>query len=424
MSEPAMQTFLFDGNSLEEIHQWMHEGQGVDGIQPAVEALSGLAKDLDNSMDSLREALTKIGAWVGPAGEGANEATRQGGEWVVTTTPQVTDSAQSTDAVASAFVSTKARMPSPAEAELTDSEKSIFSAVPILGPMLDRQKADEKQDQVTNEARQRMQDWQDSAQEWVNAVQPLPPVPQPVVDVAAPQQSPGSGVGGVSMTEVATAQVASLPPGMVAAGPVPSGSGGPAPSGLSGPPPAVASPLPPGTGRPALPVPQPPAVTPPGGQVPPAGRVPGGGMPIFPLPVVGGAAGDTAGRRRAYGPGVFEAEEIARSRGGSGGTIARGGLGGGAGAVANRAGVLGAAPDEHANRGAAGSGPAAEADEHASRRGATAGSGRAGSGSIMQPAVGSARGEEDSEHSDKYAMRSDEYFAGDPHRVAPPVIGG
>jgi hypothetical protein len=83
--------------------------------------------------------------------------------------------------------------------------------------------------------------------------------------------------------------------------------------------------------------------------------------------------------------------------------------------------VLGAAPDERANRGTAG--PVAETDEHASRRAASAGS-RTGSGSIMQPAVGSTRGEEDSEHSDKYAMRSDEYFAGDPHRVAPPVIGG
>ena len=42
----------------------------------------------------------------------------------------------------------------------------------------------------------------------------------------------------------------------------------------------------------------------------------------------------------------------------------------------------------------------------------------------MQPAVGSARDEDDQEHTDKYAVESDEYFVGEPHRVAPPVIGG
>src|SRR5262249_24938046 len=142
MPEPAMETFSFDGNSLDEIYRWMHEGKGHDGIQPAIEALSGLAKDLDNSMESLRTAVMAIGAWAGPAGDGANEATRQGGEWVVVTTPQVTDSAQSAGGAASAFISTKTRMPSPAEAKLTDGERSMLSAVPILGPMLDRQKAD------------------------------------------------------------------------------------------------------------------------------------------------------------------------------------------------------------------------------------------------------------------------------------------
>ena len=159
-----MRTFSFDGNTVEEIHEWMHSGRGLDGIQPAIEALGGLARDLESSMESLRVALTAIGAWAGPAAEGATSATHQGREWVVVSSPQVTDSAQSTDGVASGFVSTRSRMPSPAEAELSSGERSVLSAVPIVGPMLDQQLADQKRDRVTNEARQRMRDWQDDVE--------------------------------------------------------------------------------------------------------------------------------------------------------------------------------------------------------------------------------------------------------------------
>ncbi|HEY0636318.1 MAG TPA: hypothetical protein VGD67_01610, partial [Pseudonocardiaceae bacterium] len=78
-------------------------------------------------------------------------------------------------------------------------------------------------------------------------------------------------------------------------------------------------------------------------------------------------------------------------------------------------------------RGAAGGpgGMPVDGDE-ARGRGAGAGAaGRgAGQGSIMQPAVGGARDEDDQEHTDRYAVESDEYFVGDPHKVAPPVIGG
>ena len=58
MSGSRMRTFSFDGSTLEDIQAWMQEGRGLDGIVPAIEALSGLAGDLENSMESLREALT------------------------------------------------------------------------------------------------------------------------------------------------------------------------------------------------------------------------------------------------------------------------------------------------------------------------------------------------------------------------------
>jgi len=415
MSE-RMRTFSFDGNTLEQMHGWMQQGQGIDGIQPAIDALSGLSRDLENSMDSLRSALTAIGVWAGPAGDSADGATRQGEEWVVVSTPQVTDGAQSTDGVASGFVSTRSRMPSPAEAELTDGERSVASAVPIIGPLLDRQRADEKRDQVTNEARQRMRDWQDGAQGSVDAVQPLPPVPQPAVDVAPPRPGGGVVITGPDQTHVAGGSSPAVAP--------PPAGGPPPVPGAGNPPPVVGNPpgagTPPIGGRPPVVVaPQPPVVAGPGpGPVqplPPA-RPLTPGVPILPMPLGGPGGGDTSGRRRAYGPGAFNAEEIARSRGGAG---------------AAKGGVLGGVPaDDGAHgRGTAaargGAGVPLDGDEHARGRAGAAGAGaRPGSGSIMQPAVGGSRGEDDQEHTDKYAVESDEYFVGEPHRVAPPVIGG
>ncbi len=416
-----MRSFSFEGNTLEQMHGWMQQGQGVDGIRPAIDALSGLSRDLENSMDSLRQALTAIGAWAGPAGDSADGATRQGEEWVVVSTPQVTDGAQSTDGVASGFVSTRSRMPSPSEAELTDGERSVASAVPIIGPILDRQRADEKRDKVTNEARQRMRDWQDGAQDSVNAVQPLPPVPQPAVDVAPPRPDRTGVVAGPERTDLAGV------PSPAGAPPAPAGP--PPPSGGSAPPivgpGSGSSQQPPIGGRPpVLPAPVPPPPPVPGPVAPPVTQVPPvrpvvPGVPVLPLPLGGPGGNDTLGRRRAYGPGAFNADEIARSRGGGGA------------AGAGRGGVLGGVPADDAHgraaaaRGTVGAaGLPVDGDEHA-RRGAAAGAGgRAGSGSIMQPAVGGTRGEDDQEHTDKYAVESDEYFVGEPHRVAPPVIGG
>jgi len=391
----TMRTFLFDGNALEEIYGWMQHGRGLDGIMPAIEALRGLARDLEQSMDSLERALTAIGAWVGPAGESADGATRQGREWIFVSTPEVAGGAESTDGVASGFVSTRSRMPSPAEAELTDGEHSVVSAVPIIGPILDRQRADEKLDTVTNEARQRMADWQDTAQESVAAVQPLPPVPQPVVDVAPPWFQ-----GGPDHTALAGMQ-----PGLPATAQSPPVMNGPGPSGPTSPPAPA-----PGGGRPVLPAPQPSSHTPPIAPAPPAvGRQPAAGVPILPFPGLGLDRGDAAGRRRAYGPGVFDAEEIARSRGGGG---------------PNAKGVLGGTAEDGPNRGAAAKGLATQPAEEPARGRGVPSRGTTGQGSIMQPAVGGVRREDDAEHSDKYAAKSDEYFAGDPHRVAPPVIGG
>jgi hypothetical protein len=151
----------------------------------------------------------------------------------------------------------------------------------------------------------------------------------------------------------------------------------------------------------------------------PPGRPGAGGAGFLPMPVGGYGSGATAeGRRRAFGPGMYSPEEIARARGGAGAGAARvGGVpadgpDGGAGRPPAKAGAPGVAPAPPSAAGAAGARPGAAAA-------------RPGGGSLLQPAFGAGtRGDEDREHTDKYADKSDEHFTEGIQKVAPPVIGG
>jgi PPE family len=430
MEHRQMERFRFDGTSIEEIHTWMHGGAGVKGIAHAVENLEGLAQDLQHSRESLRKALEEIGVgWEGTAGEGAGSSIDETATWTVAATPVVESSTDSTQSIGDDFAQTRTRMPTPQEAELTTVEHVVAQSVPLVGPLVDRALADAKRDQVTNEARQRMNEWQAIANDSVEGVAPLPPVPQPVVDVAPTQAAAAGAVSGTGSAGPA----GSLPSTQV---PVPPG----------GQPPAIGgSPVVPGPGGPVSPgvppvspgsPPVSPGVSPPGGSPGPVGQPPVGqparppsGPGFMPVPIGGiGPAGAAPGRRQAFGPGMYSAEEIARARGGAG-------LKGVAGAAADpggAAGLKGAASggQEAAGRAAAkGTAGAVAEGGPAGARGSAAGAtgpgaSRGGAG-LLQPAIGAGgRGEDDGEHSDKYADKTDEHFTEGIQRVAPPVIGG
>jgi hypothetical protein len=412
-----MQRFRFEGNPLEQIHGWMQEGAGIQGLVPALMALKRLGNALTESSRRLDDALAEIGVgWEGTAGEGAAGSTTVVQQSADETTPVVSGTAESTHDLGGEFVSTRSRMPTPAEAELSGAEHAAARAVPIVGPVLDQALSDRRRDEVTNEARQRMYEWQHSANDSVNRVQPLPPVPQPVVDVTPPKPITTEIVDGPSTTR--SAAVTPSVPGPVAPGGPPPTFGGPPPPvpGPGGPPAGPGVP-PPGGGPTLPPVGQP--GPPPLGQpqVPP-GRPAGGGGGIFPLPVGGYGPGGTAeGRRRAFGPGMYSAEEIARARGGTGaGAAPKGGVPADGPDGAGRAAAKGGVPAP---------GPAAAGAQGAQGARGGAAAGRGGGGSLLQPAVGGgARGEEDTEHTDKYADKSDEHFTEGIQKVAPPVIGG
>lgn len=400
-----MRQFRFEGNSIEEIHGWMLRGAGVRGVATAVHNLEGLAKDLQHSQESLRKALQEIGVgWEGAAGDGAGSSVNESETWSVEATPVVDESTASTQSVGHDFAATRSRMPTPQEAQLSAAEHAAAQLVPIVGPIVDRALADARRDQVTNEARQRMEEWQQSANGSVDGVRPLPPVPQPVVD-AAPTNPVGADV--VNPTG-SSRPVTSLPGG------TPPTSPGSPPPLITGTPPIGrvpgGPPLPPGQTPPVGPNP---VVQPPIGQ-PPIGQQPvrPGGPGFLPLPLGGVGPGGTAeGRRRAFGPGMYSSDDIARARGTGGASS-----------------LKGAAPDgPEATRAGLRAGPGAVAEGVPGRAAAAAASSAAGrGGSLMQPAVGGAgsRGEDDEEHTDKYADKTDEHFTDGIQRVAPPVIGG
>src|SRR5829696_3534368 len=139
MGHREMRQFRFDGTSLKQIHGWMLGGAGIRGIATAVENLQGMSEDLKESQASLQRALREIGVgWEGTAGAGADGAVDESGTWTVEATPVVADSTASTRSVGYDFQSTRSRMPTPQEAELTTLEHAVASSVPIVGPTLDR----------------------------------------------------------------------------------------------------------------------------------------------------------------------------------------------------------------------------------------------------------------------------------------------
>lgn len=404
MGHREMRRFRFDGTSLQQIHGWMHGGAGIRGIATAVENLQGMAEDLKESQASLRRALQEIGVgWEGTAATGADGSVNESETWTVEATPVVADSTASTRSVGYDFQATRSRMPTPQEAELTTLEHVVASSVPIVGPVVDRALADAKLDRVTNEARQRMEEWQTSANASVGSVQPLPPVPQPVVD-AAP-------------TQAAATQTVSPPGGgrPVAVTPTVPGPavGGGGPSGFGGSP--VPPPVQPPGGFPSSPPVSPSPIGQPPVQPIAPGR-PAGGPGVLPMPIGGiGPTGTAEGRRRAFGPGMYSADEISRARGGAG-AAAKGG-------AAADGPESGSRPTGRTAGGALAPGGAARGA--AAEGGVGRGSAGRGAGSLMQPAIGAgASGEDDLEHSDKYADKTDEHFTDGIQRVAPPVIGG
>lgn len=392
--------FDFSGVSLERIHAWMQVGDGGDSAREAAEAARGLTEDLHQSQERLGQVLAELDVeWEGTAGDWAAGSTHTMQTWAQDAGPLVTETGTASGEYAGGFTETKSRMPTPDEALLNDREQAIARAVPGIGAIVSKHLADQKRDQVTQEARQRMHEWQDRAADAVAKAQPLPSVPKPVVQIDAPPMPRAAEIDDPDRTGSAAV--------------TPSTPSAPAPPNTPGP--GTPAPTPPSSpgGPPNVPAPVPP---PPGGQLPPG--TPGGpgapgtptpaprpGTPVVVPPPAGGGTGrgsSSGGRPPGYGRGVFIRDEIANARGAQTGQPGQPGQPG-------RGGAPGGTNTGGAPR--AGTGAASAA-------------GARGGGGILQPAAGRGTGgDEDKEHKSKYRNVTDEPFTEGIPKVAPPVIG-
>ncbi|GGM65494.1 hypothetical protein GCM10012275_40070 [Longimycelium tulufanense] len=441
--------YRYQGFDLKEKIGWAQQGAGPTVLGETARAVNGLGNDLIESEERLKSVLRDLGAeWEGSAASSAGAAMQRAALWSgdsghVSQTAGTQVSAQGDTAT-----HTKNSMPNESEIPAIDGWDKFKKGMSLGGKIgfgLDVQtsfddKAAEKRalDQKVNEL---LQQHESASRSNVQAIEPVPEPPKITVESAPRDTSPpppGSvndwGRGSVDPTANTNIQ----PGGHIE--PHQRGIVVPPPSGHDfsvdsrgsqtvdpqrvAPPPVTPNPVP-------TPTPAP-------GPVPPPGHQPPGliGVPPVGAPPVGPpGSGRGPGVRPPNTPHGF-GERFGRGTGtGRGGTTtgmpgggARGGVpggisGGGYG-PGSPSGPGGPGAGNALGRGGM-SGTGVPGEAVAAGRGGPAGAGRPGAGSLMQPAVAGrgGKGDEDGEHTDKYAKHTDEHFLDDIPLVAPPVLG-
>ncbi|MCP2259695.1 hypothetical protein LX15_003401 [Streptoalloteichus tenebrarius] len=440
--------YRYEGFDLETKVRWVkQEGAGLSVLQDNADAVRGLTEALYQSENNLRRVLGQINvAWEGSAADAATTAMTRAAKWA-------TESGD-TGAISVYQVNNQMQAASFARHDMPEvvakpeygmgdlAGDTLQAGAKVFGANIDVQTNFDKQVAARREADKKansvLREYESSSRAVLAGIEPILEPPKITVETADSSTPPPPSSVDSWQSDRTTGRNTTVspqgdvvtPPNRVSPPPVapPDGNRPPAitpPTNF--PPPVRVDPLP--EPRP-LPTPTPP---PPGGgpsptpvPVPPPGfRPPGGGWRPGEAP---GRQGGGPGRV-PVGPGVPGGD-----RAGGGGRS--GGVGGGPRGGMPGGGVLGAGGAGEAHRGSPfGRGPLSggvigEAGPGA--RGGVAGGAAGGAGrggSIMQPAVGGAhgagaRGEEDGEHTDKYAEQTDEHFLDNIPLVAPPVIGG
>ncbi|TCO64885.1 PPE domain-containing protein [Actinocrispum wychmicini] len=398
--------YRFDGFSNDELATMVdqiRQGPGSASMNRAVDALTTIANGLKQTDDTLRTELGKIGVeWTGDSSQSAQVVLSDSAQYGGQATGTITTSAGAVNSQGSDF--SRARHTSPESGKLRGAKDYN-----MVDTMLLHTTDHAKEVQQTQAARQQaidsMNGYADASRNNLGAYESLP-VPPALNLQSNPVQHSTTGTGVQGFSPGATPLV----PG--------AGGGGPefTPGGIPG-----GGPL----ADPRNPMPLSPAPGVPGGGPGGGPEVPGGpgrmtgvgpvpgplGTPPIPAPpgfrpslagldtaVVGMAGGGGAGA--AVGS-TAEKDRVVRGPRAAGGVAEEGRLGGSRGSAA-----VGGTPGEEA---------AARAAE---RVGAKS---KPGS-SLMQPAAGSAQGEEDDEHVRKYGIEAEDVFADD-RMVIPSVLG-
>jgi hypothetical protein len=393
--------YRFEGFSNQELATMVdqvRQGPGSASMNRAVDALTAIANSLKETDQTLRTELGKIGVdWQGDSSQNAAVVMTDSAQYGGQANGTITTSAGAVNSQGSDF--SRARNSSPESGKLRGA-KDYNLVDNLLAHTTDHSKEVEQTQAARQQAVDSMNGYANSSRQNLDAYQSLPVPPALNLDSRPIKHtSTGTSVQGFGPGDPG------LPPGGGGGGPAftpgspgtPGAPGDPSRPGLGPNPPGV-----PGGGTPGVP-PGPGKMTGTGPVLGPLGEPPVPAPPTFRPSLAGldtaivGMAGGGAG-----GAAVGSTAEKDRLVRGTGAVPGEGRPTGGSRGSA----AIGASPSEEA------------AARTAERVGAK---GKPGS-SIMQPAAGSAQGEEDDEHVRKYGIEAEDVFADD-RMVVPSVLG-
>jgi hypothetical protein len=399
--------YRFAGYSNEELATMVdqvRQGPGSESMNRAVDALTAIANSLKQTDDVLRTELQKLGVeWEGASGEDAQVVMTDSAQYGGSATGTITGSADAVGSQGNDFSRTRNCAP---ESSTLRGATDYNVVDKLLCHTTDHSKEVQQTRAARAQAVDAMNGYANSSKQNLAGYQSLP-VPPSLGLVAQPIQRPSTGTsvsgfsgGGSSFSPSGSSiPVTSGAPG-IPGGPtgsydgVPQNPGSGAPGQPGGGPGTPGNPGGPGKLIGTGPMPGPSGVTPPGMTPPPQMLRPSfEGMGAAAVGMAGGAGGGAA-----VGA-VADKDRLVRGgRPGTGGALPPGSRGAAAG--------MGGLPHEEA------------AARTAERVGAKSKPGA----SMMQPAAGTAQGEEDDEHVRKYGIESEDVFADD-RMVIPSVLG-
>ncbi|KOX35055.1 hypothetical protein ADK67_00585 [Saccharothrix sp. NRRL B-16348] len=406
----------YDNPALAALVQQFQSGDAAQKFSNASHALRQLAKTLNETDETLRGELRKLGIdWQGAAGDNAGEAVTVSADVATSGTDAAQQNSQATAVQGANYSHTRNGMPEPTQLR-GDTETNFGDKVGgFFGYETDHAKEVKQTQAAREQAIRGLDQYTDASRDALNQYQGMNKPPQFEVTTASSVSTPVAQVGQLGVP-------ASGIPGGVSGG-FPGGVPGGVPGGSVGVPPQV--PGMPGGSTGLLP-------TAPGGQtvLPPAalGKVGGSN---FPLGLgLGLTAGLGLGLAATQARGARVVRNTAPAMPG-GGKVPEGpaggkGTGGGTTGGAGKGGVPGMPATLTGKSGISATIGAIDPDERVPGRGAAgAAAGKAGAGSSMLQPAASAKGgpgEEDAEHVRKYGVDSDDVF-GDERMVVQSVIG-
>ncbi|HEX5401151.1 MAG TPA: hypothetical protein VFX16_02475 [Pseudonocardiaceae bacterium] len=457
----------WDGMSNDQLAaavRQLNQGPGASGIQQAADALSSIAGNLQQLDTTLHTQLQAIGVnWQSQAGELAQEMTTASAAYSATSGAVSGANAAAVNAQGEAFAAAKNAVPQPSTLRTT----FVNSPGTLLGHENDYAQQAARTDAARQQAIDAMQTYTTSSRTGLASHQPLPPPPGHTLTPTPVDPSIGQTT---TVSGFAPPPPGSAPVGGGGGGGLPGIPGGGGTSGTPGLPGLPGVPGAPGVGVPGVPggggvgIPGQPGL--PGAPgLPGGGGGSGGGLPNVPgapgmpgvpvsggLPVGGGGSGATPTGPLAPGPvssvggpegavagGIAGSPAAAGAVAGSviedaaiGSAIVGGTVGAGIGGAAARPDELVRSRDlrvpEDEESGDARSQAARALAELEGEEAAESGVSARLAGTadlaptVLEPAVGGSRPDEDELHSNRYDVDTDMF--GDGRMVVPPVLGG